>query len=358
MNNTTEIFANGTSNASCATPHSMHSASEFFACYAAMSSGIRFEQLAELSLALTSVVANALCALAISYKSANFNVFDKILVNHCLIQGLTALVDIPIYHVQEVFGYFPCGVYAGLLWSIYDNSINTTTNLNMLYMCWARWRCIVAPGSFNSEFLIRNPFALMCLMWLVDLSLWSLVVGLFGLNEFSLSIDYRPGYVSSILNLVCWFVPLMLVFVVGALIIRRLYEFNARRKRLVATIASYHASQGHHLHIVNRHMSLVVNSATRRERASARRRASSIYNDRAMSPHIRFLLIIAIYWLQWIIPAVESIVSSTCQCVPDQMSRLFYWLTYFGCLTDPLVIFLLNPSIHRLLKRKMGRKRP
>jgi hypothetical protein len=255
-----------------------------------------------------SVAANVLVAVVICYnKSASLSVFDKILVNHCLIQGITALIDIPLYHVQEMFGYFPFGLYPSLVWSIYDNSINVTTNLNMLYMCWARLRCVMAPGSFSQDLLMRKPLTFMILMWLIDLSVWALIVNVFGMTDYSLNVNYNPSYVSSIFNLVFWFVPLVLIFVVALFLIYKLHEFSIRRKILLGS-SQVHMVQHHDSH-VSFHVSLPH------------------VTFHSMSPHVRFVLIVVIYWFSWIIPAIESITSSTCGCVAEQTSRLFYWLT-------------------------------
>lgn len=47
------------------------------------------------------------------------------------IQGI---VDVPFYFVADLFEYWPFGKALSIYWACYDNNINTTTNLHMLYM--------------------------------------------------------------------------------------------------------------------------------------------------------------------------------------------------------------------------------
>jgi hypothetical protein len=85
-------------------------------------------------------------------------------------QGVTALVDVPFYNVQDVFGYWPLPKLLSYFSVSYDNNINTTYNLKMLYMCWVRYRGLAAPTSFNPEILIKTPKTVMALIWAIGLT--------------------------------------------------------------------------------------------------------------------------------------------------------------------------------------------
>jgi len=48
-----------------------------------------------------------------------------------LVDGLTGIVDIPFFHVNDIFGYWPFGSLSAQLWTSYDNNINISNE--MLY---------------------------------------------------------------------------------------------------------------------------------------------------------------------------------------------------------------------------------
>jgi hypothetical protein len=41
---------------------------------------------------------------------------------------VTGLIDIPFFHVSDIFGYWPFGKTSAIIWSVYDNNINYKGN--------------------------------------------------------------------------------------------------------------------------------------------------------------------------------------------------------------------------------------
>ncbi len=82
------------------------------------------------------------------------------------VNGLTGLCDMPFYMICDIMGYWPFGTILGSIWASYDNNINVTTSLHMLYMAYVRLRSVKSPNGYKFELLCRRP-------WLVMLSFWA-----------------------------------------------------------------------------------------------------------------------------------------------------------------------------------------
>jgi hypothetical protein len=309
MNNLANI-----SNISCSEPHYMSSLDEFLHCYALFTSMYPTRAALELLLIVFAIFFNALVIIMIYYNSISWTVFDQVLIGHCLIQEITAVVDIPFFHIQDMFGYWPLPKVTTYLWASYDNNVNTTCNLTMAYMCWARLRSIVAPVNFKSELLLRYPRLTLALIWMIGLTIWIPITVVYNNAEYTASLAYDPTYLVTVFNSIFWFLPIALVFVFSVYIIILL---NQRTLRQLS-------------------MQIFRNKIEPRERSLARVSLSPSIslqpaNTRSkrvwFSPQARFLMIILIYWVQWLIPCVITLMHGICDCVELSVSRPAYWLT-------------------------------
>jgi hypothetical protein len=279
----------------------------------------------QLILICSAVIANIIIVNIIYFKSARLTSYDKILMNHCFIQGFTALVDVPFFHINAMFGFFPCGRVLGLLWAIYDNNINMTTNFNMLYMCWVRWRCIAAPKSFNSEFIIRKPITMCCLIWACGLGTWTIISTRFGIMPDTFAVQFNPSFLKNILNIFFWLTPLLLISILSVFIFVRLNKASKNKKAL---------AKNKTLENTTTHKSSTLSKTSHKKKKEA-----------SMTPHIRFLTLIIIYQIQWYIPCLLVIVDGSCNCVSPDVLTSIYWLTYSVLLTDPIFIYILSPNL-------------
>jgi hypothetical protein len=97
---------------------------DFFKCYNFFASENLFLTIFEWSVAGAATFFNSLVVISLIFESKRMNCFDKVLVGFCLVDGITGLVDIPLFHIGDIFGYWPLGSVLGNIWSIYDNNIN------------------------------------------------------------------------------------------------------------------------------------------------------------------------------------------------------------------------------------------
>ena len=243
-----------------------------------------------------------------------------------------------------MFGYWPLPRWMAIIWSSYDNSINTITNLNMLYMSWARLRGIVAPTKYKDEWLIKNRKLVLILIWVIGLGTWTPITNAYGLDDFSTSVIFNPIYTKNIFNFVFWFVPLMAMLCVSLKII---WALNARslKKKLMTMRHNTNAVTAIGTEMEATNSSLTNKTVSTKNDSQAKASKSKNKKKFKIQPQNRFLFIILLYWIQWFIPCVAVLVDGLCDCVPISNMVPIYWLTYTVVLSDPLTNLILNPNV-------------
>ena len=144
----------------------------FFDCYSFFARLSLVQTVFELSLGAGIVVANMATFLLIYFRSVPKTVFDNILMAHALVELVIGLFDLPFYHVMTIFGYWPFGKLACILWSILDNSVNTVAILHMAFLQYARVQSIAKPNSYLHNRLIRNSVSVCACVWFLSLAIW------------------------------------------------------------------------------------------------------------------------------------------------------------------------------------------
>ena len=219
----------------------------------------------------------------------------------------------------------------------------------MAYMSLARLRCIQAPKAFTQEFLMRKPCLVMLSIWIFSLGFWSFVVFGFGVPEYTNWVLYDPAYVKLILNFFFWFIPMMMIISFAGLTI---YLLVIRRRKKMSK--SKRISK-----LRNEGESVKTRSVANTTTSSVRTGFSSLASIKSLirsvmsalcSPEIKFMIIILTYWLQWAPPCFATMLQPLCNCIPDSTYAAIYWVTYTVCMTDPLVILILNPNVSCMKK--------
>ena len=180
-NYSTDIF--------CLTPQAFTTFEDFSLCYQYFFMNAPTRAILEILLCLGTVVTNTTVIICLLLKP-KLSLFDQILIGHGklkkqkqnnhigwiilitiiysnkgIVDGLTGVVDIPFYHINDIMGYWPFGSVLGSMWSIYDNNINITTSLHMLYMSYVRLRSIRSPKAYSNEILCKKPWLVMICFW-------------------------------------------------------------------------------------------------------------------------------------------------------------------------------------------------
>jgi len=102
----------------CLQPQTFESFKVFLDCYAFIFQIKTVECLLELGLVFFTVLLNAIVIWVIlsELKTRQLNMFDKIIVGQAIVDGVTGLVCISLFHFCLVFGYWPFGWWLRYLW--------------------------------------------------------------------------------------------------------------------------------------------------------------------------------------------------------------------------------------------------
>ena len=320
----------------CLKPHIFSSSSEFFACYSLLYRYNWEKATAGIVLSVFAFLFNSLVIVLLVKMPHKKNIFEKILIAHCIVDGVTGLIDVPFFHITDLFGYWPFIRVGAYLWSSYDNAINVITNLHMLYMTWLRFRSIRAPNTFEKDLLAKKPELICVIIWIIGFTIWTPITFSFGLNCYSTEVDYNNRIVGTLLILFTWFLPLCSIIVISITILVILHK-RIQQKRSLQAKARLIRSKSIKV--------AVIETTVKRD---SRQSISSIKNQLIhLGPQTRFQIIIISYCLQWFPSSLIAIIDPLCNCISLNVTETVYWLTYTVCLTDPLVILIFNPNVSK-----------
>lgn len=185
----------------------------------------------------------------------------------------------------------------------------------------------------------------MGLIWIFSLAIWGVLLGIFGIVPYSLMVDFRPPFWTTICNLL-WLFLLIAILIVAIMIYLFLLE-KAKRDKL---------KKRNRPNIQNNQSSIIfttltptsqLNQTTNTTVSSTSSKISCWKKKWAryrMPAEKKFLIIMGSYWLQWFPPCVMVIISPFIY-IPSSIYTGIYWLTYTVCVTDPICVLLLNPNI-------------
>jgi hypothetical protein len=254
-------------------------------------------------------------------KTGKLSIFNKVLIGHAFVDGLTGLIDIPLFHISSIFGYWPLPRIIAEFWAIYDSNINSTTSLHMLYMSYIRLRSIQSPRHYSNEFLIKSPALMMLSFWAVSLLTWFIIVVIIGLNEFSLSVafDEKTRYIQFAIYFIGWFLPLMLILIFSIQIIKYLVLKSQRTTNQRQMI-----NNSRDLMTITNNPTIDTNKTSIND--SKKLRLKKVFR---FKPQTIFLIIISTFWLQWIPPCILTLIQPICNdCINIDLYNDIYWLTY------------------------------
>ena len=107
FSNRTFNFSNKTFDEICRIPQTFSNIHDFFECYSVIAKEEPEHCVLELFLAASVVFLNSLVVVCMIFGSNKKTCFDKILFGYCLVDGITGLFDIPLYHFRDAFCYWP-----------------------------------------------------------------------------------------------------------------------------------------------------------------------------------------------------------------------------------------------------------
>lgn len=317
----------------------------FFSQYLVMFDLNLAASLAQLLLVLFTTIFNSLIIIMTALKPHK-TIFDKILIVHCCDNAINGLFGLPFFHIKTLFGYWPLGNLPGLIWISYEYSRWSFMNLHMLYLTWTRFKSITSPRLYENTLLTRNPTIVCIFACLISFVIWIPVCFAYGIDSFSVTVKFNPAQIKSVLVFIMVLTPL------GFIKFLHIYIMLILKKR--------NRNSLNHILVLNNSIKLyhVGNQQMKQISMNLKRKMKNFLSG----PQIRFQCIITFYWFQWILPCLFAFVNPIFNCIPSSLESSIYWLTYTVCLTDPIIILLLNPnvtfnSLNRIMQ-KISRIKP
>ena len=311
----------------CETPHECYTFNEFFICYTYFVSKQKLKSSLQIILIFLVIGFNLILTLLIIFKNnCHTSLFGQIIISHCIVEGSTGIFDIPFYHINDVFNYWPLSKNLNYFWNIFDNNINFITNFHMFYITWFLVQSIKTPKGFQNEFLIKRRISIIITFWIIGLFVWFTIVLVYGTRDFELKINFNPGYVKCIINFFTLFLFLVLILIYSVYLIYLIYILKAKIKMVVI---APNLSQSKNILNDNKlyFLSLLYTSFFCRFIAFINRWKIMINRNKFYKVEIRFLFITISFWVQWMIPCVFNILSPILINLPKKYSNSAYWLT-------------------------------
>jgi len=265
----------------------------------------------EIGLGIATVFFNILVFKMIYDKKEKKKVFDQILMSHAIVDGVVGSIDLPIYHTYTTLGKWPFGETFCIMWNSLDSSLNTITILHMLYMSWVRLMSVIEPQTYLQNKIIKHPFIVSLLCWSTGFLIWipvNIVYITSNYTEGQCSIPFKRDYIEFILTLVSWFLPLITIVCIFLYFIKTLKHKN-------------------------------IEPATLQAQSNKAKKIKFKSNVET-----KLSIILIVYLVQWTPSCLIWMIHSLCNCVPNDVSTMTYWLTFTVALTDPILILFLNSN--------------
>jgi hypothetical protein len=271
-------------------------------------------------LIITVILFNFLVVYLIKRNSIKLILFDKILIIHCTINVIRSITNMPFNHIITLFKYWPFDSISGGIFGSFNSSLNTITNLIMLYLTCARLRKIQYPRTYKQEMLFKSPILISMLICIIGILIW---IPVYVLNDIQEFIPINHNILSYIiLKVLTWFLPLILILIISCFIF---YHFKKRNQNTLTT-------SNNQTYEMNKCLFEVI------------------FNYKINS-HTLFAIIMSFYWIQWIIPV-------SCDLLNDYQAfteisidgRYLFLQVDTVCLTEAFLLLMFNPMASILHK--------
>ncbi|CAF0957639.1 unnamed protein product [Brachionus calyciflorus] len=237
----------------------------------------------------------------------------------------TGVFDYPVSTIAIIFGYWPFHPVVGNIWATYDNGYNTITCSYMFYMSYILLRSIQAPMNFKAEFLIRNYKKILISIWIISFTSWATIANSYGIVEYTLGINFKTIFEMFIFSFLFWFVPLMLLLIIGILL---LLNMNS---------------------VKNNQLKIITKKSNDNEIFHKKIQKIKMINRHAQ---FKIVLLVFTFWTQWMTPCFLSVFNGLFNFIPSNVMSRVYWITYVVCFTDPVIQYMLNPNMHFKFSKK------
>jgi hypothetical protein len=316
---------NDTFSNSCQRWQAFDSIQNFFTCYTEFLKMNLPLAIFELCLIVCIVLFNLIVIFqTLRFSNKSLNIHDRILMSYCFTNLLTGLFELPFFHLECRFNYWPLGPNFGMFTAAFSALIKSVINLQMLYMSYIRYRSLEAPASYTEEFLARKSLIINALIWIAGSLIWFTCSFYFKTYLFTTHINYDPHFYQTILLFFSWTLPLILVVYFSAYIIIKLFKRNkTMQKQLLNGSGSSSLSK------------------------------DMVQLSKYMRVNRKFFLITAIYVIQSGSPSFFMLIEPYIEFHTENLILAFKYSTFTVCFTDALVILLFDSKIRLFSNRRI-----
>jgi L-asparagine transporter-like permease len=145
------------------------------------------------------------------------------------------------------------------------------------------------------------------------------------MSQFSVDVYYHPYYVGVIIDFFLFFLPIVGIMFLGFYIVVLLSNIHRKKREMRRKMSNMAKNQSstsqismiiHFIHILTR-----------------------------LGPETKFQFIIVSYWIQWLPLLLIYLFYPFCECVPENIIHIAYWLSYSASMTNPIMVLLFNSNI-------------
>jgi hypothetical protein len=192
----------------------------------------------------------------------------------------------------------------------------------MLYMIYATIRKLKAPRTFKQEFLLKKPYLVMGVFWLIGLVTWITITFCFDVKEFHITPDYQPIYLQTIFNFFSWFLIDVFILILTLYMVWLTFIHNCRNRQ------NNEIPSSNDLTIESKKRSFFFC------RCSLNSKSYSLDQSEEKSRiELSFFIIMVTFLVQWFIPCFMILVDPICSCIAYDVEHVLYWFTYTVCFT-------------------------
>ncbi|RNA42047.1 hypothetical protein BpHYR1_021753 [Brachionus plicatilis] len=107
---------------------------------------------------------------------------------------ITCLLDYPFFFITILFDYFPLHITIAQIWASYDNNINTTTALHMLYMSVVLLKSVKKPLKLKNDCLVKRFKVIIFSIWTFSFLIWIPITNAFGVIPYTLDVNFHRNF--------------------------------------------------------------------------------------------------------------------------------------------------------------------
>lgn len=327
MNNISSILLNNSLEPFCESKRQFESFFDFLECYKYFAFNNLEITIYCLFVIFGALVLNIMAIYLLSTKTTVNSVFDKIFIGHAFVDLLTGFIDFPFLYFMSIFNYWPFSKNFCIYYAAFDNILATVEVFHILFMSWARIRCILSPKNYSNELIIKYCYSFIVILWIICSILWIPVSAVFinkNYQDYTCYLSFDSAFVSILIILLGWIAPVIIAMLSTTYIV---YVLRKRNRKKMSLMGNKVTVSG-----VSHSNEIKVSFWAKIKLAK-------------LNPQTKLSIIITPFCLQYLQYSIVWLVSMICaECVSTRFYTFSYFIAFLTSFTNPLILLLINPD--------------